>query len=140
MLSLEQLNCSLYSPLYSKSNPERKKAASRIYSSTQYGIYSSTQYGIDPEKKKAASKASHSADPEKKKAASKASYSADPQKKKAASKAHYAKNPTPKIHSSQAYYADNKEVGVLTEEPSMLWQSQSVRCKNSMWRKYLAIC
>ena len=64
---------------------------------------------MNPDKKRAASKASYDANPKKKRAASRASYDANPKKKRAASRASYDKNPKAKNKSSEAYYEDNKE-------------------------------
>jgi len=46
------------------------------------------------------------------------------------------KKMSPHKHTMQT----TKKAGVLTEEPSMCWLSQSVMYKNSTSRKYLAIC
>ena len=91
---------------YHSANPEKKKAASKAsYSADNQTKKAASKacYSAEPEKKKAASKASYNADPEKKKAASKASYSAHPQAKKAAAKTRYFNSPEKKKAASRAY-------------------------------------
>ena len=93
-------------------NPDKKRAASKAsYDANpkKQSAASKASYDANPKKKRAAPKASYDANPKKKSAASKASYDANPKKKRAASRASYDKNPKAKNKSSEAYYEDNKE-------------------------------